>query len=69
MEMEFFTRMQVYDIVPKEEALQSGKGKTIKGRWIDTNKGDTSTPDYRSRSVGKEFNTGVDAGLYAATPP
>ena len=36
---------------------------------MDTNKGDTQTPNYRSRLVAKEFNTGVCLGLYAATPP
>ena len=69
LEMEFFQKMRVYDIVSQAEARKSGKGKVIKGRWIDTNKGDTERPDYRSRFVGKEFNTGVDATLYAATPP
>ena len=36
---------------------------------MDTNKGDAAKPDYRARFVGKKFNTGVDATLYAATPP
>ena len=51
------------------EAKKSGLGKLIQGRWIDINKGDKDRPDYRSRYVGKEFNTGVDPDLYAATPP
>ena len=33
------------------------------------NKGDSENPDVRSRYVGKEFATGVDATLYAGTPP
>ena len=33
------------------------------------NKGDSAAPDIRSRYVGKEFATGVDASLYAGTPP
>ena len=33
------------------------------------NKGDSSAPDIRSRYVGKEFATGVDASLYAGPPP
>ena len=69
VEMECFSKMKVYDIVPREESTRTGKAKVIKGRWIDTNKGDSIKPDYRSRFVGKEFNTGVDAALYAATPP
>ena len=32
LEMEFFSRMRVYDIVDKSEASKSGKGKVIKGR-------------------------------------
>ena len=44
-------------------------GKTIGTRWIDINKGDEESPDYRSRMVGNEFNVGSDPALYAATPP
>ena len=44
-------------------------GKTIQARWVDVNKGDRRSPDYRSRRVGKELNFGVDLALYAATPP
>ena len=69
LEMDFFHKMGVYDLVTREEAVRSGKGKIIKGRWLDVNKGDSVNPDYRSRFVGKEFNTGVDSTLYAATPP
>ena len=32
-------------------------------------KGDSVSPDSRGRYVGKEFATGVDASLYAGTPP
>ena len=38
-------------------------------RWIDINKGDDENPNYRSRMVGKEFNTGEMDGLFAGTPP
>ena len=69
LEMEFFIKMGVYEYATREEAQRSGKGKIIKGRWIDVNKGDSKKPDYRSRFVGKEFNTGVDSSLFAATPP
>ena len=43
----------------------------ISTKWIDTNKGDPSNPDYRSRWVGREFK-GHDKDredLFAATPP
>ena len=61
--------MRVYEVVPRTEIYKSGKGKAIKGRWLDINKGDSTNPDVRSRYVGKEFATGVDATLYAGTPP
>ena len=41
----------------------------IRDRWIDVNKQDATNPLYRSRLVGKEFNTYNDLSLYAATPP
>ena len=33
------------------------------------NKGDVAKPNYRSRLVGKEYNTYSDDSLYASTPP
>ena len=41
----------------------------MKSRWIDINKGDDKSPNYRSRMVGTEFNDSVLEGLFAATPP
>ena len=35
---------------------------------MDTSKGDSVRTDSRARFVGKEFNTGTDPTLYAATP-
>ena len=36
---------------------------------MDIIKGDTQTPNYRSRLVAKEFNTGVCPEFYAAALP
>ena len=67
--MQFFERMGVWaERLPRSVAKARG-GKIISGRWVDTNKGDISKPDYRARFVGKEFNAGVDPIQYAATPP
>lgn len=46
-----------------------GGGKLIDTKWLDVSKGDSSPPNYRSRLVGREFNTFKDDRLYAATPP
>ena len=43
--------------------------KLVDTGWIDTDKGDRTNPVYRSRLVGKEFNTGQEEGLFASTPP
>ena len=46
-----------------------GNGNLIKGRWLGSNNGDCKTPDVCSRCIGTVFSTGVDASLYAGTPP
>ena len=68
VEVDYIKKMNVYAKVPRAEAIQAGI-KPISTRWIDINKGDWDNPVYRSRLVGKEFNTGVDPSLFAATPP
>ena len=65
LETKFFSDMGVYTRVPRS----SIRGKVIKTRWIDVNKGDSVKRNYRSRLVGKEFKTYNDDTLYASTPP
>ena len=69
LEVEYLTRMKVYDVVSRKAIKQLGRGILIKGRWLDVNKVASISLDIRSRYVGKEFATGVDASLYAGTPP
>ena len=69
LEVEYLKRMRVYEVVLRTEIHKSGKGTAIKGRCLGINKGDSTNLDVRSRYVGKEFATGVDATLYAGTPP
>ena len=52
LEMKFFSDMGVYEHVPRSH-MATTKGKLIKTRWIDINKGDSKCPNYRSRLVGK----------------
>ena len=67
LEMQFFEKMGVWaERLPRHVAKARG-GKIIEGRWVDTNKGDSSCPDYRARLVAKEHNVGVDPALYAET--
>ena len=68
MEVNYIHEKGVYRRISRDEALRRGL-KIITTRWIDINKGDDLQPNYRSRLVAKEFNTGNVEGLFAATPP
>ena len=48
--------------------IETGGGKLVGTTWLDVSKGDMAAPNYRSRRVGREFNTHKDDSLYAATP-
>ena len=67
-ELECIDNKKVWRKISRRDALEKGI-KIIKSRWIDVNKGDAVSPNYRSRFVGKEFNDGWEEGLFAATPP
>ena len=67
--VEYLKNMKVYGTMSRTEFKRRGRRKLIKGRWLDVTKGDLTKPDIRSRYVGKEFATGVDAPLYAGTHP
>ena len=67
-EIEYAERKSVWRKIPRSEARRRG-WKVLKTRWIDINKGDEEHPNYRSRFVAKEFNTGEVDGLFAVTPP
>ena len=67
-EVGYIQDKKVWRNISRTEARAKGY-KIIQTRWIDINKGDDENPKYRSRFVGKEFNDGVEDGLFAATPP
>ena len=68
-EIAYFKSMGVYEKVDVAESWKETGKAPIAVRWVDINKGDSKEPNYRSRLVAKEFNTGVCSELYAATPP
>ena len=67
-EVQYVREKKVWPKITRREAQAQG-WKIIKARWIDMNKGDDANPVYRSRLVGKEFNTGEMDGIFAGTPP
>ena len=67
-ELKHFKEHAVYKKVSIEECKRlTGRGP-IGSMWIDINKGDESSPEYRSRFVAKEVNTHAADEMFAATP-
>ena len=68
-EMAYVHKMQLYDKVPISERKRITARQPIIVRWVDSNKGDKESPNYRSRIVAREINTYNRDDLFAATPP
>ena len=68
-ELKVVDEMGVWELRPVSEYIEvTGKRRT-KVRWVDVNKGDTESPNVRSRIVAKGFRTDSRPDLFAATPP
>ena len=67
-EMNYIDHKKLWRKATREEAVATGCN-IVGGRWIDVDKGDAYRPEYRSRFVTKEINTGPEEGLFASTPP
>ena len=50
LEMQIFKDLGVYVRVPRA-SQRNCNGKIIKTRWVGTNKGDATKPNYRSQGV------------------
>ena len=68
-EMEEFRKHKVYKKVTVKECWDKTGREPIGVKWVDVNKGDNSSPDYRSRLVAQEIKTDKREDLFAATPP
>ena len=72
-ELEEVAKHEVYTRRTLKECYEVTGRPPIQLRWVDTNKGDDSSPEYRSRLVVKELkkrNTTLSPHeLYASTPP
>lgn len=68
-ELEYFRQLGVYEVVKVSECVATTNKAPITTRWIDTNKGDSKSPNYRSRLVAREYNTKAQDDLFAATHP
>ena len=68
-EVEFVRKMRLYDKVLISQCYQKTGRAPITVRWIDINKGDNQSPNYRSRLAAREINLYKRDDLFAATPP
>ena len=68
LEIAYAEKKPVWEKIPRKLAKDKG-WKIVRSRWIDINKGDDLSLNYRSRMVGKESNDSELDGLFAATPP
>ena len=63
-EIKFFKDRGVYTKCRRESWM-----RTITTKWLDVNKGDEASPNYRARLVGREVAYEKRDDLFAATPP
>ena len=61
--------MNLYENVAVEQCFKKTGTNPITARWVDINKGDATSPNYRSRLVPREVNTYKRDDYFAATPP
>ena len=69
LEMVYLDNKKVYDKRPIKEAFQNTGRQPIGVRWVDVNKGDDESPNYRSRLVAKDFRRKGEDSIFAPTPP
>ena len=60
---------KVYEKVPIQQCWDETGKNPITVRWLDINKGDEDSPEYRSRLVAQEIKRDKREDLFAATPP
>jgi histone deacetylase 1/2 len=70
-ELEFFKSKQVWVKKLKAEARTVTGRQPISVRWVDINKGDDDSPNYRSRLVARQMKAldSSDESFFAPTPP
>ena len=76
LEMEYLKKQAVYEKRPTSEALKVTGRRPIPVRWLDTDKGDPTKPNFRSRLVVKGIKAAKSESeqlpqnlLLSSTPP
>ena len=70
-ELAFFHSKRVWIKVPQGEARRQTGRPPVSVRWVDVNKGDDLTPNYRSRLVARQLKARDTSGqsFFAPAPP
>ena len=64
-EMAYFHSKNVLVNRPREEALKMTGKLPIIVKWVDVNKGDDESPNYRSRLVAREMRRKGEESIFA----
>ena len=67
-ELSYFNK-QVWELSDAQKVMGDKTAKTIRTRWVITNKGDDAAPDIRARLVATEVNTFKSDDFVASNPP
>ena len=68
-ELEYFAAKSVWRKVPRGDAQRYQGKPPITVKWVDVNKGDDESPNYRSRLVAREVRQAWESSIFSPTPP
>ena len=68
-ELQYFEDKSAWTKRHREEAMRRTGKRPITVKWIDVNKGDDESPNYRSRLVAREIRRAGEDPIFAPTPP
>ena len=68
-ELEYFAAKTVWKKVPRSDAQKYQGKPPITVKWVDVNKGDDESPNYRSRLVAREVRHAWESSIFSPTPP
>merc|ERR1712155_160860 len=66
--MGFVKQHRVYEYSTVSECRRITGCDPVGTKWLDTNKGDTKAPNYRSRWVAQQYRKAWVESIFSATP-
>ena len=68
-ELKYFLAKEVWMKRPRSEAYRNTGKRPMSVKWVDVNKGDDLSPNYRSRLVARDIRLPGEQAIFAPTPP